>query len=95
MNGIIAGAVWVRIMNDYGHIDNDTPSFVLSVLKEYRRQGIATALMRKMLERLRSSGYRQASLSVHKENFAAKIYMNLGFEIFSENDCEYIMLIKF
>ena len=22
------GAVWVRIMNDYGHIDNDTPSFV-------------------------------------------------------------------
>lgn len=23
------GAVWVRIMNDYGHIDNDTPSFAI------------------------------------------------------------------
>ena len=23
----IVGAVWVRIMNDYGHIDNETPSF--------------------------------------------------------------------
>ena len=25
------GAVWVRIMNDYGHIDNDTPSFAISL----------------------------------------------------------------
>ena len=21
----VVGAIWVRIMNDYGHIDNDTP----------------------------------------------------------------------
>ena len=32
----IVGAVWVRIMNDYGHIDNETPSFAISLLKEYR-----------------------------------------------------------
>lgn len=24
--GKVIGAVWVRIMNDYGHIDNQTPS---------------------------------------------------------------------
>lgn len=29
----IVGAVWVRIMNDYGHIDNETPSFAISLLK--------------------------------------------------------------
>ena len=34
----IVGAVWVRIMNDYGHIDNETPSFAISLLKEYRVQ---------------------------------------------------------
>lgn len=28
------GAVWVRIMNDYGHIDNDTPSFAISLYKK-------------------------------------------------------------
>ena len=28
------GAVWVRIMNDYGHIDNETPSFAISLYKE-------------------------------------------------------------
>ena len=27
----VVGAVWVRIMNDYGHIDNDTPSFAISL----------------------------------------------------------------
>ena len=25
MQGNVIGAIWVRIMNDYGHIDNDTP----------------------------------------------------------------------
>ena len=29
------GAVWVRIMNDYGHIDNDTPSFAISVHEDW------------------------------------------------------------
>ena len=27
----VVGAVWVRIMNDYGHVDNDTPSFAISL----------------------------------------------------------------
>ena len=43
------GAVWVRIMNDYGHIDNDTPSFAISVHEDYRGLGIGTALMKEML----------------------------------------------
>ena len=38
------GAVWVRIMNDYGHIDNDTPSFAISLHKDYRGLGISTDL---------------------------------------------------
>jgi len=36
VDGKIVGAVWVRIMNDYGHIDNETPSLAISLYKEYR-----------------------------------------------------------
>ena len=32
-------------MNDYGHVDDDTPSFAISLYKEYRRNGIGTQLM--------------------------------------------------
>ena len=95
LNGKIVGAVWTRIMNDYGHIDNDTPSFAISLYKEYRNKGIGTALMKTMLNRLKKAGYRKASLAVQKENYAVKMYKNVGFAIVDENDKEYIMLCKF
>ncbi len=90
----IVGAVWVRIMNDYGHIDNETPSFAISLLKEYRNYGIGTELMKQMLTKLKTEGYKQASLSVQKMNYAVHMYRKVGFEIIDENDEEYIMICK-
>ena len=90
----IIGAVWVRIMNDYGHVDDVTPSFAISLLKEYRGYGIGTKLMQEMLDELRKDGYTQASLSVQKSNYAVKMYRKVGFEILSENDEEYIMVCR-
>lgn len=92
LEGKIIGAVWVRIMNDYGHIDDKTPSFAISLYKEYRGLGIGTKLMKTMLSELKASGYEQASLAVQKSNYAVKMYKQLGFEIFSENQEEYIMI---
>ena len=94
INGKVIGAVWVRIMNDYGHIDDKTPSFAISVYKEYRGKGVGTALMKKMLTILKMRGYKQASLSVQKANFAAEMYRNLGFQVVDENEEEYLMLKK-
>ena len=90
----IVGAVWVRIMNDYGHIDNETPSFAISLLKEYRNYGIGTELMKQMLMKLKLEGYKQASLAVQKMNYAVRMYRKVGFEIVDENDEEYIMICK-
>ncbi|MBQ5850227.1 MAG: GNAT family N-acetyltransferase [Lachnospiraceae bacterium] len=90
----IVGAVWVRIMNDYGHIDDETPSFAISLLKEYRNYGIGTELMKQMLKKLKMRGYRQASLAVQKMNYAVRMYTNVGFEIVDENDQEYIMICR-
>lgn len=91
----IVGAVWVRIMDDYGHIDNETPSFAISVYKEYRNHGIGTALMKKMLDVLKQAGYQQASLAVQKANYAVRMYQKVGFTIIDENEEEYIMLCRF
>ena len=81
-------------MNDYGHIDDKTPSFAISVIKEYRGLGIGTDLMKCMLSWLKKNGYAKASLSVQKENHAVKLYQNVGFTIVDENDNEYIMTIN-
>ena len=94
VNNEIVGAVWVRIMNDYGHVDNETPSFAISLLKEYRNYGIGTELMKTMLAELKASGYKQASLAVQKQNYAVQMYQKLGFQIVDENEEEYIMVCQ-
>ena len=92
--GRVVGAVWVRIMDDYGHIDDETPSFAISLYKEYRGQGTGTELMRTMTAELKKRGYKRASLAVQKANYAVKMYKAVGFEITGENEEEYIMTIK-
>ena len=90
----IVGAVWVRIMNDYGHIDDETPSFAISLYEEYRNMGIGTVLMRDMLEFLKNKGYKQTSLSVQKANYAVRMYQKVGFEVIDENEEECIMVCR-
>ena len=92
IEGKVVGAVWVRIMNDYGHIDEETPSLAISLYKEYRGQGIGTDMMKEMLSLLKAHGYKRVSLSVQKANYAAEMYRKIGFEIIKENGDEWIML---
>ena len=94
VKGKIVGAVWVRIMDDYGHIDNETPSFAISLYAEYRNMGIGIALMRDMLELLKNKSYKRTSLSVQKVNYAVCMYQKVGFEVVDENEEEYIMVCR-
>lgn len=87
----IIGAVWVRIMNDYGHIDDKTPSLAISLYKKYRGQGIGSSLIKEMLSLLQTHGYKRVSLSVQKANYAAKLYQKIGFRIIKEIGDEWIM----
>ena len=86
------GAAWVRIIPAFGHVDNETPELAISVLSEYRSQGIGTILMTRLFEILAENGYAQTSLSVQRENPAVRFYQRLGYKIFRESDEEYIML---
>ena len=94
MQGNVIGAIWVRIMNDYGHIDNDTPSLAMSVYKKYRGFGIVTSLLKHLLQVERLAGYSKISLSVQKSNYAVKMYEKVGFTVADENNEEYIMIVN-
>lgn len=60
----VVGEVRKRIMDDYGHMDDERPSFAISLYKRYRGQDIDSQLMMKMLELLKWQGYERASLTL-------------------------------
>lgn len=93
-DGKVVGAVWTRIINDYGHVDDTTPSLSISLLKEYRNLGIGTELMKQILLTLKEKKYKQVSLSVQKINYAVNMYKKVGFEIVRENKEDYVMICK-
>jgi ribosomal protein S18 acetylase RimI-like enzyme len=90
----VVGACWVRTTDEYGHIDESTPSFSISLLEPYRGRGMGSALMKAMLEELRQTGYARASLSVQKENPAFRMYRRLGFNIIGDgaDETEWLMV---
>ena len=92
VDGRVVGAAWARIMDDYGHVDDETPSLAIALYAPYRGQGIGSALLERLLEALAEAGYRRVSLSVQKENAALRLYRRLGFETVVEKDSEAIMV---
>ena len=91
LNGKVVGAIWSRIVNDYGHIADDVPSIAISLYKEYRNQGIGTELLNQMLDLLKADGYKSVSLSVQKANYAMRMYQKAGFQVISQDAEEAIM----
>ena len=87
----VVGAVWTRLMKDYGYVDDETPSFAISLYKEYRGKGYGTKLMQAMLELLKAKGFKRASLAVQKANYAVRMYEKVGFVTVDQNEEEFIM----
>ena len=87
----VVGAVWTRLMKDYGYVDDETPSFAISLYKEYRGKGYGTSLMQAMLELLKAKGFKKASLAVQKANYAVRMYERVGFVTVDQNEEEFIM----
>lgn len=90
---LLVGAVWGRIMNDYGHIDNDTPSLCISIKDSYRGKGIGTKLLKSIETIYRDMGYKRLSLSCQKANRAVSLYKRIGYKVFEDKGDEYIMVL--
>jgi ribosomal protein S18 acetylase RimI-like enzyme len=79
------GAVWYRLFSaenkGYGYVDDETPELGIAIVPEYRKQGIGTLLLEKIIEQAKLDGYKALSLSVDPRNEAAvQLYRKLGFE---------------
>jgi len=92
IGGRAVGAAWVRHIEAYGHIDGETPELAISVLPACRGQGIGSALMARLFDALKRRGCARTSLSVQKQNPAARLYLRLGYEIVRENEEDYLMV---
>lgn len=91
-DGIVVGAIWARKIKGYGYVDDATPELAMAVYPEYQKLGIGRKLLAEMISFLKDKGYTQVSLSVQKANYASKMYLELGFKVFSENEEDYIMI---
>ena len=95
MDGRVVGAIWARIMHDYGHINDSIPSLALALIPGVRGHGVGTALMKSMLAELKARGYKAVSLSVQKSNPAKHLYDRVGFvqvgSVMGETEEEIVM----
>jgi GNAT superfamily N-acetyltransferase len=82
-DGMRVGATWHRLFTDgepgYGFNSPTIPEITIGVCASARGRGIGTSLLAALIERARDEGHPALSLSVERENRAARFYERLGF----------------
>lgn len=79
------GACWYRVLPQddagYGFVATGVPELTLGVRPMWRAQGVGRALLGAACELARRAGHQRISLSVERENFAARLYRSEGFVV--------------
>lgn len=77
------GAAWYRLWtgddHSYGFVAPEIPELAIGVAGGYRRRGVGRLLMKALIEEARQAGVPALSLSVERDNPAARLYHDLGF----------------
>jgi GNAT superfamily N-acetyltransferase len=94
VDGVTAGAAWLRLLQGYGDVADDIPELTIAVQPGYRGRGIGTALLTKLIDTAARS-YPGISLSVVGENPAINLYRRMRFEIFRPDGASDIMVLRF
>lgn len=87
------GMAWVRLIYGYGFVDEQTPELSISVIPDYRGQGIGTQLLERLLTQAKQT-VNQVSLSVTLTNPAYQLYLRHGFEVVSTEGDSATMVCK-
>jgi GNAT superfamily N-acetyltransferase len=90
------GAAWFRRFPSsapgYGFVDADTPELTIAVVPSMRRHGLGQQLLDALLEKAKSEGVAQISLSVQNGSDAVAFYERDRFEIAGERGDALTML---
>ncbi len=82
VDGADAGACWLRRLPagvGLGSVDGETPQLGIALEPAFQHQGHGRPLMLEALAAAARAGYRRASLTVHPENPAQRLYERCGF----------------
>lgn len=85
------GAAWVRLIQGYGYVDNDTPELTIALLPQFRGRGMGTLLLNGLLRQV-APHYPRISLSVTASNPARRLYERAGFQQVRQDDESIVML---
>jgi ribosomal protein S18 acetylase RimI-like enzyme len=98
IDGEPAGAAWFRLWTDddhsYGFVADDVPEIALAVAPEFRRRGVARALLDALIQIGRDNGFRALSLSVDPRNPARLLYERAGFRKVGESGTSWTYLLS-
>jgi len=91
LDGFPVGAARFRLFKagspGYGFIDERTPELAIAVVPNARGKGVGSALIDSLLERARTEGFADISLSVDRHNKGAiALYEQHGFHQVAETD---------
>lgn len=92
------GAAWLRFFNGddpgYGFTDAQTPEVSMGVLSAWRGQGVGRRLLERLISAAREMGLPSLSLSVESDNYAHRLYEDLGFKTVTETGGSITMKLR-
>jgi GNAT superfamily N-acetyltransferase len=92
------GAAWLRSFPvtdpGYGFVGTDVPELSIGVAAAWRGRGVGRALLRAIADQARSAGIGQISLSVGRQNYAHRLYLDEGYKIVDSSDAASDTMIK-
>ena len=97
IEAVPVGAAWLRCWQQsergFGFIDEAVPELSIAVLPEYRGQGVATALLPRLLSEA-AQWFEAVSLSVSESNPARRLYERLGFVVFGKSEGQSVIMVR-
>ncbi|GAA2799369.1 hypothetical protein GCM10010441_25480 [Kitasatospora paracochleata] len=86
------GAAWLRHFSEddpgYGFIGRGVPELSIGIDAAHRGRGVGTLLIRRLLAEARAAGVERVSLSVERDNPAARLYRREGFRVHDPREGE-------